>query len=211
MKWKGIVTDTTDVDDTEGVSVYQQNTRMLIEGELQRRHGLIATGLSKASGAILNLAGGSGFIVTGIDGQADGVPDTISAITGPKRKPPVIVQTFPGEAWTILQGLLATNTQTPGVPYEGPLPLSYGICPGHIDVIFDFFGFTDSIVHSLWRGPVGTGTLLDSRTITKFSPGFTVSVPFDAPRYRYFSASLTPSGTFTPQMTYDGFSDMGCG
>ena len=211
MKWEGIVTDTTDVDDTEGVSVYQQNTRMLIEGELQRRHGLIATGLSKASGAILNLAGGSGFIVTGIDGQADGVPDTINAITGPKWKPPVIVQTFPGESWTVNFGLAATNTQTPGVPYTEQISTSLGRCPGHIDVIFDFFGFVDSIVHSLWRGPVGTGTLLDSRTITKLSPGFAVTVPFDTPRYGYFSVSLTPSGTFTPQMTYSGISDMGCG
>ncbi len=167
--WKGIVTDTSDVDETPGVSVYQQNTRMRISGELQRRQGFIATGLSKANGALLNLAGGSGFIVTGIDGQADGVPDTISAITGPTRRPPIIDAARSGGPW-------ATSANWGG----SQLFSVFGSCAGSIEVRTALGGpATVWIGRSSLYGGTGTVIVLSNKAMGT-NDIYTVQVPWSA-------------------------------
>lgn len=167
--WKGIVTNTSDVDETPGMSTYQQNTRMRISGELQRRQGFIATGLSKANGAILNLAGGSGFIVTGIDGQADGVPDTISAITGPTRRPPVIDAARSGGPWSTVGNWSGGNTYS-----------VLGTCAGSIEVhVGNASAATVQVLRSSL--PSGSGaTMVLSNKAQSLGDIYTVQVPWSA-------------------------------
>lgn len=92
-RWKGISSDTTDVDDTPGVSVSQYNTRMQTEGELQRRYGFQNTTMAKRAGRILNIISaipthGSFIFTGGLNGAGTSVTvDGEDFIPFPPRPP----------------------------------------------------------------------------------------------------------------------------
>ena len=146
--WKGIVTDASDVDETPGMSTHQQNTRMRISGELQRRQG---------------------FIVAGIDGQADGVPDTISAITGPTRRPPVIDAARSGGPWSTFGNWSGANTYS-----------AFGSCAGSIEVhVGNASAATVQVLRSSL--PSGSGaTMVLSNKAQSLGDIYTVQVPWSA-------------------------------
>jgi len=115
MMWRGISSDTTDVDDTPGVSTQQYNTRMRVEGELQRRYGFISTDLPPDSGPILSIASAPGFVVTGTGDVVVGSTPVSGLPVGPVRVPPG-VGIIPGGDPT---GLTLTASTTGSSPSDG--------------------------------------------------------------------------------------------
>ncbi len=101
--WRGIHSHSTDVDSTPGVSVYQANTRMQKQGELQRRWGFLSSAIAQQSGPIRYIIAANGlgnnFLTLGLSGSATGFggggagdpwpppPD------GPKARKPIVVKT----------------------------------------------------------------------------------------------------------------------
>jgi len=100
--WRGIQTHTTPVDSTPGISEWQQNTRMLKAGELQRRTGFQSTAIAKQSGAIYEIMSatglGSNFLTFDLGATIDGRTTAAGSIdvfppppVGPKRRRPDVV------------------------------------------------------------------------------------------------------------------------
>lgn len=56
MIFAGISRKVTDILTDVGESFFQQNGRMLVDQELQRRHGFAASSLPQASGKIIGIA-----------------------------------------------------------------------------------------------------------------------------------------------------------
>lgn len=113
MMWRGMLSGTTPVDDTPGVSIYQENTRMRVKGELQRRWGMQNTTIAKQSGPIYGIvgaqpangnmltfdvyvAGGGGSATIGGFGPPPDPP-----VDGRKRRKPGGVVAGPLAPWTI--------------------------------------------------------------------------------------------------------------
>lgn len=101
MKWRGVTAKSSPVDDTPGVSEYQQNTRMRIEGELQRRWGMMSSAIAKQAGPIYNIASGSpasGNLITfgvfnaaGPSASVNGFgPPPVPPWQPPKRRKPIV-------------------------------------------------------------------------------------------------------------------------
>ena len=167
MIWRGIVADTTDVDETEGVSSEQFNTRMRIEGELQRRYGFLSSNLPPEDGPILGLASGSGFIVTGTSSEVGGVTDPTGIEVGPTFRPPVVVPFRQGSAWSVSEPF------PPGFPDQ--YIIGIGTCAGVVSLTFDAGapGTFQATVTNL------SGQILDQRNITSGgSPFYDVVVPY---------------------------------
>jgi hypothetical protein len=121
--WRGIHSHSTDVDSTPGVSVYQANTRMQKQGELQRRWGFLSSAIAQQSGPIRYIIAanglGSNFItfnlngsVTAFGGSADEFPPPPD---GPKRRRPRGQQGTP-VAPTIISVDGGGGTYTPAYP-----------------------------------------------------------------------------------------------
>lgn len=100
--WRGIQTHTTPVDSTTGISEWQQNTRMLKAGELQRRTGFQSTAIAKQAGAIYEIMSatglGSNFLTFDLGATIDGRTTAAGSIdvfppppVGPKRRRPDVV------------------------------------------------------------------------------------------------------------------------
>jgi len=136
MIWRGIVRDTTDVDDTPGVSHYQTNTRMRIEGELQRRFGFLSSELDQESGPILGLMAGNNFMVSEASpGELIGHVVPAGIPVGPGVQLPVIA----------VQGVPCVGDQDwwigEVVPAELFVQPTWGAatnaCPGEVTLVFD--------------------------------------------------------------------------
>jgi hypothetical protein len=82
MKWDGINRKITDIGAPDGTSFYQANTRMRVEGELQRRQGYSKSSLTSAGVPILGLSATmtpNGVIVMGaVSGGANGDGPTVT-------------------------------------------------------------------------------------------------------------------------------------
>lgn len=95
IAWQGLSSKTSAVDSTVGISAYQENTRLRIDGELQRRWGMIASGLPKQDGPILLIASAirGNFLTFDIGGgEVDGFsPLPPPTIDGPKWKKPQVI------------------------------------------------------------------------------------------------------------------------
>lgn len=55
-KWKGIQRKTSPVDDDDGVSHYQENTRLNVDGELRRRHGFARSSIEKIATQVYGIS-----------------------------------------------------------------------------------------------------------------------------------------------------------
>lgn len=68
--WLGTNTSTSELDQTAGVSTYQQNTDMKKDSELRRRRGFLSSSIAKQSGPIKYIIGafglGSNFLTLGV-------------------------------------------------------------------------------------------------------------------------------------------------
>lgn len=82
MKWLGMHSDTTPVDDRPGSAELIENGRMTIDGEMRRRTGMAATNVAKQAGPVLNIAPPLGpygglvaFVGGGLYGFQNPLPD----------------------------------------------------------------------------------------------------------------------------------------
>jgi len=137
--WRGIQTHTTPVDSTPGISEWQQNTRMLKAGELQRRTGFQSTAIAKQSGAIYEIMSatglGSNFLTFDLGATIDGRTTAAGSIdvfppppVGPKRRRPDVVAGNPVAPVIVFitasppspQAYVVGNvTFTPTINYDG--------------------------------------------------------------------------------------------
>jgi hypothetical protein len=127
MSWQGIKADTTDVDETQGASSYQLNTRMQVDGELQRRYGMLSTGLPPLDGPVLYLASASGFVVRGTATNVEGDPDVTGIEVGPERRPPIIDVIRRGTGWTLFRSA-AISIDSGWMGGD----IAYGSCSGEV-------------------------------------------------------------------------------
>jgi hypothetical protein len=175
MSWQGIKADTTDVDEAQGVSSYQLNTRMQVDGELQRRYGMLSTGLPPLDGPVLYLASGSGFVVRGTATNVEGDPDVTGIEVGPERKPPIIDVIRQGGGWLLPYGSWSGGHTyyANAIPEEGTHS-----CAGTITVNVDFTNPAARLLTE--RGKFGwvESYVVDDRTV---GPGFgyQINVPWD--------------------------------
>ena len=51
--WRGTNTKITPIGNLDGISLWQQNTRMTVDGELQRRYGMAASNVPNAGSNIM--------------------------------------------------------------------------------------------------------------------------------------------------------------
>lgn len=168
MKWQGINVRTSDVDSTSGVAADQANARMRVEGELQRRWGMIPSGQAKQSSAILNIASSvtGNFLTFDLSGgTVSGYgPMALPIVDGPKRKKPIVVAGVPaapfisGYIWTPAVGAPSSNiTLTVTYTYDGlsgPLTWTYpSPNDGGGNSIIPDFGTSPNSVMNYFIGP----------------------------------------------------------
>lgn len=115
-KWNGINTRLSAVSDTPGVSDLQINTRMAVEGELQRRWGNSTTSLAKQSNPIIGIASaypsGNPYVVfTPSGGTMEGLGSPHAGWDDPKLQPPIGFTQDPGCA-AALRGTVGFDTPT---------------------------------------------------------------------------------------------------
>jgi hypothetical protein len=196
IEWQGIAADTADVDETSGVSALQLNTRMRIDGELQRRYGMLSTGLPPLDGPILYLASGSGFVVRGTATNVEGNTDPVDIPVGPKRKPPIIDVIRQGSGWTLstFGQSLGPNTYTAG-PASCSGSISYTILAAQTTTL--------TTSRTVSGGGVGASYIVDVRTVTGPVSG-AINVPWDID-FRYITAHQTNWASLV------GASAPGCG
>jgi len=81
-EWTGVDRGTSDLDQRRGVSHYQENTRLRMHGELQRRRGFARSNLAKQPAAITMLASanpsGGHFVVLQVDDDLEGLGDPLA-------------------------------------------------------------------------------------------------------------------------------------
>jgi hypothetical protein len=183
MSWQGIKADTTDVDETQGVSSYQLNTRMQVDGELQRRYGMLSTGLPPLDGPVLYLASGSGFVVRGTATNVDGDPDVTGIEVGPERRPPIIDVIRQGGGWVIPYTNAGGDKHATAVPGGGTHS-----CAGTISGFLDANGQPPAHMITQ-RGKFGWAEfyVVDDRTVSA-GGNYQINVPWDDqfPYVRFF-------------------------
>jgi hypothetical protein len=148
MIWAGINRQLTPMYEGPGVSEYQQNTRLPVAGELQRRPGMAPANFSPAGGAALGMVGafptsGPYGVVIDSAGTVNGLPVTGPRWGWPQVQPPVKILA----AWSIfvdhLTGYTAADVGDtpgtfPGTTYNSPREYIYatGTCPGSMSLSF---------------------------------------------------------------------------
>lgn len=106
MKWSGINRKMTPLAEDPGMSQYQQNTRMIVDGELQRRPGMAAASFSPASSiGVLGMVGayptsGPYGVVVDSSGNVTGFP-----VVGPIWEPPKLKQPVRGKSFILVATL----------------------------------------------------------------------------------------------------------
>lgn len=99
-QWFGMSSKTSAVDSTVGLSAEQTNTRMRIEGELQRRYGMLSTLIARQAGPIRNIVSaypaGGNYLTFDVEApggggnEVSGQPPTPPPWRPPKRRKPII-------------------------------------------------------------------------------------------------------------------------
>ena len=167
MIWSGINRKLTSTYQGTGVSEYQQNTRMTVEGELQRRPGMAPANFSPAGGSALGMVGafptsGPYGCVVDSAGTINGFPVTGPRWGWPQVQPPVAQ----GSQWVIgnsLWGSDGTATAT-------------GTCPGSANIRTDitFSGTVTVFRQSL---DFSVTVVYDSRAIVGLT-NYTIDIPW---------------------------------
>ena len=164
--WGGIDQQLSSVADKPGVSEYQQNTRMTVAGELQRRPGMAPANFSPTGSAAIGMVGA--FPTSGPYGVTVDTAGSISGfpITGPIWEPPKLKPPVPqGAQWTL------------GGLWSGDFTYStIGTCPGTVRTISQDAG----ALVTLWRQNVA-GTIIQILDVTTTTVGqdWTINVPWD--------------------------------
>ena len=109
--WKGVNRKVTAMWPDSTIAFYQQNLRMRVKGELQRRNGMAQGNIAKQATAVLGILPvsapqGSGTIVIPSNGTVVGFPTTpIMAFTEGGGVPPII--TNPVSAYSLVMNTLS--------------------------------------------------------------------------------------------------------
>ena len=193
MIWSGINRELTSTYQGTGVSEYQQNTRMTVEGELQRRPGMAPANFSPAGGSALGMVGA--FPTSGPYGCVVDSAGTINGfpVTGPRWGwPQVQLPIAQGGAWTIPFNSLGGG---------GANLYTFNIqsCPGTFTMGFDVSaGFQATVTDLL-------GNILDNRAIPPAgAANYAVIIPWQA---NQINVTLGVHGNWI----YFGDSAPGCG
>jgi hypothetical protein len=192
MIWAGINRQLTPMYEGPGVSEYQQNTRLTVAGELQRRPGMAPANFSPAGGAALGMVGafptsGPYGVVIDSTGTVNGFP-----VTGPRWGWPQVQPPVPqGSQWSM------------GGNWSGDFTYStVGTCPGTVRTISQDAG----ALVTLWRqdtsGVANVVQIIDVTTTTA-GQDWTVVVPWSIAlpyiRQSHVGGSLgITNGTSTP-------------
>lgn len=92
MMWLGIRRKSSPVDDALGVSEYQANTHLRVQGQASRRPGMLSTSIAKQAGPIYEIMGASGlgsnFLTFDTGGDADGFTQAGGGGNDPWPPPP---------------------------------------------------------------------------------------------------------------------------
>ena len=212
MIWGGIDQQLSSVADKPGVSEYQQNTRMTVAGELQRRPGMAPANFSPTGSAAIGMVGAfptSGAYGCVIDsvGRISGFPITGPIWEPPKLKPPIVQ----GTQWTLSAS--AATTFTDGAQYGGATIDPGGTCPGLVTVglsVLTAGQVTIQVGRGLFFGDA-TSMLLDSRVFTAGGiVPYAVAIPWSV-AFPYVSAVYTFAGAGGVDYTVSGASSPGCG
>jgi hypothetical protein len=195
IEWQGIAADTADVDETSGVSALQLNTRMRIDGELQRRYGMLSTGLPPLDGPILYLASGSGFVVRGTATNVDGDPDPVDIPVGPIRRPPIIDVIRQGSGWVLPYASWSGGGRHYAVGFGGPG--SSCSCAGTITV--NVGHASARLLTERWNLGFVKSYVVDDRTVGP-GVGYQINVPWDDQfPFVHFISPVTGLGSSTGQ------------
>ena len=211
MMWGGIDQQLSSVADKPGVSEYQQNTRMTVAGELQRRPGMAPANFSPTGRAAIGMVGA--FPTSGPYGVTVDTAGSISGfpITGPIWEPPKLKPPLPvGTAWVmndtgaIFSGGTRYATTVGGGSIDG---LS---CYGQLNLSVDGGGFACSGTVTVYRErPTGGLLLVQNSVRTEADFNFVVLIPFNGDYSRIYVTILQLTGSFT--LHASGFSDAACG
>ena len=166
MIWSGINRKLTSTYQGTGVSEYQQNTRMTVEGELQRRPGMAPANFSPAGGSALGMVGA--FPTSGPYGCVVDSAGTINGfpVTGPRWGWPQVQPPVPqGAQWSLSGNWSGDFTYS-----------TTGTCPGTVRTISQDAG----ALVTLWRQNVA-GTIIQILNVTTTTVGqdWTINVPWD--------------------------------
>ena len=132
--WKGVNRKVTAMWPDSTLAFYQQNLRMRVKGELQRRNGMAQGNIAKQATAVLGILPvsapqGPGTIVIPSNGTVVGFPTTpIMAFTDGAPRPPIIV----GGVCNIYGPYSVSGTTSTMSTQDLPASLS---CPGTVTVI----------------------------------------------------------------------------
>jgi hypothetical protein len=196
--WRGIHSHSTDVDTTPGVSIYQANTRMQKQGELQRRWGFLSSTIAQQTGPIRYIVGthglGNNFLTFNLGGAGAGnltgfapAPDQP---VGPKARRPDVIAGNP------VAPVINFITDDPA----GPTLYPAGLVTFTPNIAYD--GLSGPLIYS-WQASM----------IGQFAQVANISGPTNNPTAVYdFDAGSLPDNYealvgLTVSTTLNGFSD----
>lgn len=210
MMWGGIDQQLSSVADKSGISEYQQNTRMTVAGELQRRPGMAPANFSPTGSAAIGMVGAfptSGPYGVTVDtaGSISGFPITGPIWEPPKLKPPIAQ----GTQWTLSASasIPFTDGQTGGAATNPG-----GACAGSVTVGLNTLT-AGQVTITVGRGrfPTEQFIVVDSRVfIAGGIVPYVVAVPWSV-ALPYVSVIYTFAGAGGVDYTVFGASSPGCG
>jgi hypothetical protein len=209
MTWGGIDTQLSELAETPGVSEYQQNTRMVVTGELQRRPGMAPANFSPTGGAAIGMVGafptsGAYGCVISSAGSISGFPITGPIWEPPKLKPPIAQ----GLQWTLFSSGAVPFTD--GQVYGAITMAPGGACAGSVTVGLNTLTAGQVTITVNRSGPLGFVTY-DTRVFTTGGiVPYNVAVPWSA-ALPYVSVYYTFAGAGGVDFTASGASTPGCG
>jgi hypothetical protein len=211
MIWGGIDQQLSKVADKPGVSDYQQNTRMVVTGELQRRPGMAPANFSPTGGSALGMVGafptsGPYGCVVDATGSVSGFPITGPIWEPPKLKPPILQ----GNAWNIFGSASVgfSDGNQFGVVATGTQPTQ---CGGSITITLSTLTAGQcTITAGRGRFPFEQFIIVDSRVFVTNNMPYVVAIPGSV-ALPYVNVVLTFAGAGGVDYTVSGASTPGCG
>jgi len=202
MKWSGINRKLTPLAEDPGISEYQQNTRMLVDGELQCRPGMAAANFSPATNAgVVGMVGAyptSGPYGVTVDngGNISGFPITGPIWEPPKLKPPI--PNFTGGPWTL--------TYFAGVGTGDIEASPAGKCQGSIQVDTGATAAGVMSFNVVRKAANGARLLIEAHPVVTNFTHYNIIVPGNTTFYRVIvEITNTDAGN-----SFVGASDPGC-
>ncbi len=164
-QWSGTNVKATPIGAQDGVSLWQQNTRMWVNGELQRRHGMAASNVPPSTNGIIGMATAftpNGPIILQNDGQG-----TITGFQQPVAKwgDKYVIRPTGGAGGPAAPTIVAI-TATP----SSPQPYPAGVIAFAPIITYD--GLSGPLLYS-WAQFVGPAAPTPSTSgVLAFSPNF---------------------------------------